>query len=289
MGLSGKTKVYAIIGDPVEHTISPPMHNAAFRRLGLDYVYVPLRVCKEDLPRAVDGLKALGVRGFNVTMPHKVSIIPLLDSLDPLAEKIGAVNTVVNDSGCLTGYNTDGPGALQALIEHGADPKNKNVVVLGAGGASRAISYVLARHGARMTIINRKEELDWAEDIARLVKDTIGVNVKVDVLGYRQLKAALATAEILINATSVGMNPDVGKSPVPADLLKNGLVVFDIIYNPMKTKLLRDAATAGCQTIGGVEMLVGQGILSFERFTGQRAPVATMRRAALKKLEQIED
>jgi shikimate dehydrogenase len=289
MELSGKTKVCAIIGDPIEHTMSPPMHNAAFRKLGLDFVYMPFRVLKEDLPQAVDGLQALGVRGFNVTMPHKVAIIPLLDKLDPLAEKIGAVNMVVNDDGCLTGYNTDGPGALQALVEHGADPENKNVVVLGAGGASRAISYVLAQRGARLTILNRKEELDWAHNIARLIKDSLGAVVKVDELGHQQLNSALTAAEILVNATSVGMSPEAGKSPVPAEVLGKPLVVLDIIYNPMQTKLLQDAAAAGCRTIGGVEMLVRQGVLCFEKWTGRKAPVETMRRAAIKKLEQDEN
>jgi len=137
--ISGKTKICGIIGDPVEHTMSPVMHNAAFEKLGLDYLYVPFRVRKEELSKAVAGIRALNIRGFNVTLPHKVAIIPLLDGLDPLAEKIGAVNTVVNNDGDLRGYNTDASGFLQALLERGIEPRGKNAIVLGAGGASRAI------------------------------------------------------------------------------------------------------------------------------------------------------
>jgi shikimate dehydrogenase len=288
MNVSGKTKVCAIIGDPIDHTMSPPMHNAAYKELGLDYIYLPFQVKKEHLKQAVAGLKALNVRGFNVTMPHKVSIIPMLDGLDPLAEKIGAVNTVVNDKGVLTGHNTDGLGVLQALLEKGLEPEGKKVVVIGAGGASRAISYVLAQHGARLTILNRKQELDWAEKIAASINKDLGAAAQVMELGSKQLAAALAGADILIHATSVGMHPDTEKSLVPAELLRSGLTVFDVIYSPLKTKLLRDAEAAGCRTIGGVDMLVWQGILCFEKWTGQQAPLETMRREAIKML-QIEE
>lgn len=289
MNLSGKTKVCAIIGDPIEHTMSPPIHNAAFKELGLDYIYLPFRVKKEHLKQAVTGLKALNVRGFNVTMPHKVSIIPMLDSLDPLAGKIGAVNTVVIDDGILTGYNTDGPGLLQALLEKGVEPEGKKIVILGAGGASRAISYVLAQRGAHLTILNRKLEMDWAHDIARLIENGLGIAVNVRELGYKQLKSALAGADILINATSVGMSPDAENSPVSAELLFRDLTVFDVIYSPMKTRLLRDAEASGARTIGGVEMLVWQGVLCFEKWTGRQAPLKIMRQAAMKMLEHHED
>jgi shikimate dehydrogenase len=156
MNITSKTRICALIGDPVEHSMSPLIHNAAYAELGLDFVYVSFRVVKEHLAEAVAGLRALNVRGFNVTMPHKVTIIPMLDAIDLLARQIGAVNTVVNDNGVLTGYNTDGLGVLKALQEKGVEPKGKKVVVIGAGGASRAISHVLAREGARLTITNRR-------------------------------------------------------------------------------------------------------------------------------------
>ncbi|OGO00178.1 MAG: shikimate dehydrogenase [Chloroflexi bacterium RBG_13_51_52] len=286
-GISGKTKICALIGDPVEHTMSPAMHNAAFQQLGLDYVYIPFRVRPEELPQAVAGLKALNVAGFNVTIPHKVTVIPLLDSLDPLAEKIGAVNTVVNNNGELRGYNTDAEGFLLALLEHGIDPKGKKVVVLGAGGASHAISYILVEKGARLTILNRQQELDWAENIAQFILDELHIEVKVFELGH--ITDILPGANLLVNATSVGMSPAYNASLVPAGLLNKVPAVFDIVYNPLQTKLLKEAASAGAKTIGGVDMLAWQGALAFEKWTGQKAPVELMRQEAVKMLEKHED
>ena len=286
--ITGKTQICALIGDPVGHTMSPAMHNAAFKKLGLDYVYIAFRVEPEHLSQAVDGLRALNVRGFNVTIPHKVAVIPLLDSLDPLAEKIGAVNTVVNDGGHLKGFNTDGEGFLRALAGRGVTPQGKNIVILGAGGASRAISYVLAQKNARLTILNRKLELDWAENIARLIKKDLKREVKVGELTPRVLSPALEKSDILVNATSVGMSPDSDKSPVPAGLLHRGLLVFDIVYNPIETRLLREARAAGAGVIGGVDMLAAQGALAFEKWTDRPAPVDLMRREAKKMLESHE-
>ncbi len=288
MAITGKTQVCALIGDPVEHTMSPAMHNAAFKKLGLDYLYIAFRVKPEQLVGAITGLRALNVKGFNVTIPHKVAVIPLLDSLDPLAEKIGAVNTVVNNGGLLTGYNTDAEGFLRSLTKKGIEPEEKNIVVLGAGGASRAISYILAQKGARLTILNRRLELHWAENIARLIKKDIDKDIKVGELTARTLSPALEKADILVNATSVGMNPASDKSPVPARLLQPRLVVFDIVYNPIITRLLREAKAAGAKVIGGVDMLAAQGALAFEKWTGHAAPVELMRREAVKMLEGLE-
>jgi len=239
------------------------------------------------LAQAVEGLRALNVRGFNVTIPHKVAIIPLLDGLDPLAEKIGAVNTVVNNDGELRGYNTDAEGFLRALLEHGIKPKGKKVIVLGAGGASRAITYILAEKGAHLTILNRQQELDWAEDIAQLIREDHHKEVKVLELGH--LAEALADADLLVNATSVGMSPAIEDSPVPAKLLDKVPVVFDIVYNPIITRLLREAGAAGAKTIGGLDMLAWQGALAFEMWTGQTAPIDLMRGEAIKILEKHED
>ena len=284
MNIYGKTKICSLIGDPVEHTMSPAMHNAAYKKLGLDYVYVPFHVKPDELAKAVAGLRALNVRGFNVTIPHKVSVIPLLDKLDSLAEKIGAVNTVVNTEGDLLGYNTDAEGFLQALLENGIKPQGKRVVVLGAGGASRAITYILAKNEARVTILNRQQELDWAEDISRLIKKDFGKEVKVYELG--QLAGAIENTDLLVNATSVGMSPASQDSPVPAQLLNKVPAVFDIVYNPIETRLLREAKAAGAKTISGVDMLAWQGALAFEKWTGQKAPLDLMREAAVKMLEK---
>jgi len=284
MNIYGKTKICSLIGDPVEHTMSPAMHNAAYKKLGLDYVYVPFHVKPDELAKAVAGLRALNVRGFNVTIPYKVSVIPLLDGLDPLAEKIGAVNTVVNTEGELLGCNTDAEGFLQALLENGIKPQGKRVVVLGAGGASRAITYILAKNGARVTIVNRQQELDWAEDISQLIQKDLGQEVKVYELG--QLAGVIENTDLLVNATSVGMSPASQDSPVPALLLRKVPAVFDIVYNPIETRLLREAKAAGARTIGGVDMLAWQGALAFEKWTGQKAPLDLMRGEAVKMLEK---
>jgi shikimate dehydrogenase len=279
--ISGKTKVCALIGDPVEHTVSPAMHNAAFKAAELDFIYVPFRVKPENLKKAVNGLRALNVRGFNVTIPHKVPVIKLLDSLDPLARDIGAVNTVVNDNGKLIGFNTDAEGFLRAMRERGVEPANKKIVIIGAGGASRSISYILARENAFLTLSNRSP--DPAYEIARLVQDKFGKSVTVCQPGK-----SLENTDILVNATSIGMTPGINESPVPAGLLTPGLTVFDIVYNPVETRLLREAKAAGAKAFSGLDMLAWQGALAFEKWTGQPAPLDLMRRKALEMLEKRE-
>ncbi len=260
--------------------MSPLMHNAAFRKLGLDYIYVPFRVKKEDLKETVESLRTLYVRGFNVTIPHKVAIIPFLDRLDSVAEKIGAVNTVVNDGGVLIGYNTDAAGFLKATKEKGVETKGKNIIVLGAGGAARAISFILAQEGANLIIINRTigKAREQAVKISQIFQREVGTLP----LDRENLKKALEKANILINATSVGMSPNANETLVDSELIKPSLVVFDIVYNPFKTRLLREAERAGAQTISGVEMLVWQGASAFEKWTGVEAPVKLMREEVVK-------
>lgn len=282
--ISGKTKVCALIGDPIEHTMSPAMHNAAFNELGLDYVYVAFGVKPEELAGAINGMKSLGMPGWNVTIPHKVNVIPLLDKLDPLAEKIGAVNTVVNDNGILTGHNTDATGFLQAMLEKGVEPEGKNIAIMGAGGAARAVSFILADRGAYPVILNRIEELDWAENLAAMISKEFDIDVPAMELTKENLGKVLDDAGILVNATSVGMSPNDDVSPAPAELLKADLTVYDVIYNPIKTRLLRDAEASGATIIGGIDMLVWQGIMAFEKWTGQKPPFDLMKSQAMKFL-----
>jgi len=284
--ISGETRLCGVIGDPIEHTMSPVMHNAAFKEIGIDYVYVPFRVKPEKLGEAISGMRALNIRGLNVTIPHKVTVLQFLDKLDPLAEKIGAGNTIVNEDGVLTGYNTDATGFLQAVLEEGVEPEGKKVVILGAGGASRAISFILADRGADLVILNRRLELDWAEELAHRISQTFRQKVSALELNPENLKKALESADILVNATSVGMNPDVDQTLVSADLLRPGLIVFDIVYNPVKTKLLREAEAAGAEIIGGLDMLVWQGAIAFEKWTGRQAPVELMREETIKLLKR---
>jgi shikimate dehydrogenase len=285
--ISGKTRLCGIIGNPIEHTMSPAMHNAAFRQMGVDYLYVPFKVKQEELARAIDGVKALNIRGLNVTIPHKVAVIRFLDKLDHLAEKIGAVNTIVNDDGVLTGYNTDGAGFLQALRERGIEPGGKNIVILGAGGASRAISFSLADRGAHLVILNRRLELDWAEELASRISQTFSKEVEALELNRENLARVLDRADIVVNATSMGMTPNIDETPVTSDLLKPDLTVFDIVYNPIKTRLLREAEAAGARTVSGLDMLAWQGALAFEKWIGLKAPIELMREEAIKGLEKL--
>jgi shikimate dehydrogenase len=258
------------------------MQNAAFQELGLDYAYLPFRVARDDLERAIEGVKALGIAGLNVTIPHKVAVIPLLDRLDPLAEKIGAVNTIVNSGGSLAGYNTDATGFLQALRERGIEPRGKNVVVLGAGGASRGICFILVQNGARLTLLNRT--FARAQELACRLAGETGRDIKALPLNEGSLAGALEITNILVNTTSAGMSPRVDDTPVPAKLLKKELAVFDIVYNPVQTRLLREAEAAGARTINGVDMLVWQGAQAFTLWTGRDAPVEIMKREAMRAL-----
>ncbi|KXA92976.1 shikimate dehydrogenase [candidate division MSBL1 archaeon SCGC-AAA259E17] len=281
--ISGKTKVVGLIGDPVKHSVSPSMQNAAFRKLGLDYVYVPFNVEKDSLQSALSGLKALKVRGVNVTIPHKSSVMDHLDEIEEPAKKIGAVNTIKREGQLLKGFNTDGIGAQSALKEKIDELKDKNIVILGAGGAARAISFTLAEKGANLTISNRTTSK--AEELVREIKKKVGGKVKEIPQDRKRLKEELEDSNILINSTSVGMHPDKDETILTAKEMHSDLTVMDIVYNPPKTHLLKEAEKAGAKTISGLGMLVHQGATSFKIWTGRKAPVQTMKKSAKKVLE----
>ncbi|MDD5604693.1 MAG: shikimate dehydrogenase [Dehalococcoidales bacterium] len=278
-------KICALLGDPIEQSLSPDMHNAAFRDKGLNYIYIASRVKPSSLAEAIEGSRALGIHGLNITIPHKVSVMALLDEIDEASEQIGAVNTVVNTNGVLKGYNTDAAGFTKALAGKNVDAYGKQAVVLGAGGASMAVSYALVKAGASVTIMNRLAHLDGASRLANKLGSISHNPVQAMSLSPQNLEKCLETAEILINATSVGMHPGKNRTLVPEHLLRPEMIVFDLIYNPLQTKLLADAARAGAQTINGLEMLVWQGALAFELWTGLAPPVGIMRAEALKALE----
>lgn len=286
INITGKTRVCGIIGDPIEHTLSPVMQNAAFREMGLDYIYLPFKVAEGNLSEAIDGLRALNMAGTNVTIPHKVVVIPLLDDIDGLAGYIGAVNTIVNQGGSLKGYNTDASGFYQALTANKIEVSKKKIVILGAGGASRAIAFILADKGAELTILNRS--LDSAQTIAERVFQALRTEIKVGKLTVKNLEPVLDEADILVNTTSLGMSPYLTETPVPARLLKKELVVFDIIYNPLKTRLIKEAEKEGARVLNGLEMLVRQGAAAFELWTGLKAPIEVMRKAARDAMEENE-
>jgi shikimate dehydrogenase len=284
--ISAGTKLCGVIGDPVRHTLSPVMHNAAIAAMGLDYAYLAFQVKTAELCAAIQGMRALGVRGLNVTIPHKVAIVQFLDELDPLARDIGAVNTIVNNGGKLKGYNTDAGGFLQALEAGGFDLKGKKVILLGAGGAARAIGFAMAQNDAKITILNRRATLPHAAILGTNLERCSGTKVEVMALATANLKTSLEGADLLVNATSAGMDPAADETPVPSELLKPGLTVFDVVYAPLETRLLREAAARGCRSTSGLEMLVRQAALALELWSGEKAPLGVMREAALSELNQ---
>jgi len=275
-------KTVAIIGYPLGHTISPAMHNAAYKHLGLDYEYIPLEVPPEDLSKAVEGLRALHFAGFNVTIPHKEAIVPYLDEVTKLARRIGAVNTVQNQEGKLIGYNTDGPGFVESLkAEAGFDPKGKKVVILGAGGAGRAVAVSLAQEGAQ-TIYLYDVLLKKAQNLAEYLSDNF--NSSIQALPLASLPASLTKSQLLVNCSPLGMHPKTDESPLPENIqLHKKLTVYDLVYNPKETKLLQQAKEVGAKAVSGLGMLVRQGALAFTVFTGKPAPLEIMFEAA--KLE----
>jgi shikimate dehydrogenase len=276
MEITVHTQLCGLLGNPVEHSLSPAIHNAAFRKLGLDFVYLAFKV--EDLPGAIKGLRALGnLRGFSVTIPHKVAVIPLLDEVEQTARHIGAVNTIVIEHGRLIGSNTDASGALRALTEAGVALRGEKVVMLGSGGAARAIAFALANGTgiARLTLlgIDEKERTGLVKDL----KAKTSLPVTDGTITDHALRQAIDESRLLLHCTPLGMHPNIHESCVPASLLKPHLTVMDIVYNPLDTKLLKDARAAGCKTIRGIEMFLNQAVGQFELWTKQKAPADVMR------------
>ena len=282
MNITGHTRLTALLGSPVSHSISPLMHNEAFRLLGLDYVYLCFDVKEDALPKAVSGLKNCGIRGFNLTMPNKNKIVELLDELSPAAQLIGAVNTVVNENGRLIGYNTDGVGYMQATRDAGYDLTGKTITLMGAGGAATAIIAQAALDGVKNIHIFARTTSRFHKRIQALA-DTINASLPCCVSLHDNddktaLKKALDESFLLINATSVGMAPNTDASILTdTSLLRPELIVSDVIYNPQETKLLRDAKKAGCRTFNGMYMLLYQGAEAFKLWTGQEMPVAEIK------------
>ena len=261
--------LYVVVGNPIGHSLSPVMHNSALAHSGLDGHYLALRV--ENIAAAVDGIRGLGIRGASITIPHKISVLQYLDKVDPMAADIGAVNTVINRDGVLHGYNSDGDGAIKALLEK-TTIKDKDVAVIGAGGGARAVGFGLKQAGGLVTIINRTESR--GEKLA----DDLGCEFKL----LAEVKKL--PYQIVINATPAGMTPDVNSLPLAPDLMKPGMVVMDMVYNPLKTRFLKEAQSIGCKTVDGVAMFVHQGAVQFELWTGRKAPVDIMRRVVLEEL-----
>jgi shikimate dehydrogenase len=276
MDINAHTQFCGVIGNPVEHSLSPAIHNAAFQKLGLNFVYLAFRV--EAIGDAIKGLRALGsFRGASVTIPHKVAAVPFLDSVEPTARHIGAINTIVAEGGTLTGHNTDATGALRALREGGVELKGRHVVMLGSGGAARAIAFALGAETGieRLTILGIDSQERAA--LARELQSKTGMMVQASLLDEGALRKMLPDTHVLIHCTPMGMSPKVNETAVPAALLHAGLTVMDIVYNPRDTQLLKDAKARGCRTIPGLEMFLYQAAAQFELWTNQAAPAEVMR------------
>lgn len=278
--IDGRTKLIGLLATPVGHSVSPAMHNLAFRKLGLNYAYMAFDVGNDRLAEIVDGMRALNVRGFNLSMPNKIKILPLLDELSPAAQFVGAVNTVVNENGKLIGHITDGTGYMRGLTDAGVDFLGKKMTLVGSGGAATAVAIQAALDGvAEISIFNRNDDffaraVKNAEIINGQIKDT---NCKANVYNLEdldQLKEEIASSDILTNGTGVGMKPmeDLSLIPDPS-WLRADLVVSDLIYTPRKTKLLQQAESVGCKTLNGLGMVLWQGAKAFEIWTGQEMPV----------------
>ncbi|GED72401.1 shikimate dehydrogenase (NADP(+)) [Brevibacillus reuszeri] len=280
--ITSKTQLVGLFGHPVSHSQSPMMHNAAFAEMGLGFAYVAFDVEPANLEDAVAGIRALGLKGINVTIPHKVAIMPMLDEIDPLAKRIGAVNTVVINEGRLIGYNTDGMGYVRSLVEEtGIVLDQQTVTMVGAGGAARAVAFTLAEKGVKeIRIINRSRER------AAVLAEHVGTIVPTKIVEQGEGKDAIADSSLLINTTSIGMLPHVQETPVPTEWLHNQLTVSDLIYNPLETRLLSEARAIGATVHSGVGMFVNQGALAFELWTGQLAPTEIMREIVLQQLQK---
>ncbi|NTW72251.1 MAG: shikimate dehydrogenase [Eubacteriaceae bacterium] len=275
--ITGKTSLYSLIGSPVDHSGSPAMYNYSFEKTGVDAAYLAFDISLEELPDAIAAIKTLKIKGSNVTMPCKSEALKFMDELSPAARIVGAINTMVNENGKLTGHITDGVGFIRNLKEHGVEVKNKKITILGAGGAGTAIQVQCALDGAReISVFNIKDvfydnALETAKKINMEVPDCI-VNV-FDLEDTEKLSQEIAGSDILVNSTKVGMHPDENISPIQdVNVFRKNLVVADTVYNPKVTKLLMDAETAGSKTVGGIGMLLWQGAEAFNIYTGLEMP-----------------
>jgi len=274
--IGSRTQTMGVIGDPIAHSLSPVMHNAALSHLGIDAVYMAFRVRPEGLGAAISGMREMGIAGLNVTIPHKANVMRHLDRIDDVARSIGAVNTVLNREGLLIGYNTDADGAMEALSSAGYMPGGQ-ALLLGAGEAARAVGFALVNAGSRVMIANRNMERARA----------LAEHLKAIPVAHHEMPERIERSDLIVNCTPLGMEGFPSVSPIDTSLVRPGTLCFDLVYNPMDTPFLRGAASMGARIVRGYEMLVGQGARSFEMFTGRKPPVEVMREAVVSALRGV--
>jgi len=286
LSVNFNTRVCAVIGNPVSHSLSPAIHNAGYAELDLDFVYLPCQV--EDVAGMLAGMRAMhNFRGLSVTIPHKVEIMKHVDEVVEVDRVIGSINTVIKqDDGRLLGLGTDGPGALKALTDAGVELDGKQVLMLGSGGAARAIAFTLAQK----TALKRLQLLDIDPQMLEGLCDDLRKHTRAliasDVLNDTTLAEAMAGADVIVHCTPIGMHPKEDATLVPQELFRSGQAVFDIVYNPLETRILREARAKGLKIVSGVEMFINQAVLQFEHFTGGKAPEETMRRVVMEHLRK---
>lgn len=269
MKLSVNTKIYAVIGDPIAQSLSPQLHNGLFKENGVDALYLPIEVKTQDLEKLIHGFRLMNFGGFNITKPHKMEIMKYLDVLDPLAEKIGAVNTVVYRDGKMMGYNTDGFGFIKSIEKKlGNTPKEElTILILGCGGAVKSVAMALADWGIKKVIIANRT-VEKARELTNQINESWPGKAQAITMESSELEKAIKDATVVVNGTSLGMSDTIEKTPLPKDLLKKNILVYDMIYSPSVTRLLNDAKDIGAETENGLEMLLYQGLLAFELWTG---------------------
>ena len=283
--ISFNTRICAVIGNPVAHSLSPAIHNAAFEAPDLNFLYVPCQV--EDVQGALAGMRALhNFRGMSVTIPHKITAMQYVDEVAEADRSIGSINTIIKEQGRLIGSGTDGPGALKALTDAGVEIGGKTVLMLGAGGAARAIAFTLARKTGLGELAILDINAPMLQGLVADLRAGTDAPITSAALTDRALAAAMQEADIIVHCTPIGMHPREDASLVPAELFRPGQVVFDIVYTPLETRLLADARARGCRVIPGVEMFVNQAVLQFDVFTGIPAPADVMRRVVLEQLQK---
>lgn len=268
MKISVNTKIYAVIGDPIAQSLSPQLHNGLFETIGVDALYLPIGVKAEDLEKLVDGFRLMNFGGFNITKPHKMEVMKYLDGLDPLAEKIGAVNTVVYQDGKMIGYNTDGFGFIKSIENKIGDmPKESlTILILGCGGAVKSVAMALADWGIKKVIIANRT-VEKAEELANQINESWPGKAQAISMEASALEKAVNESVVIANGTSLGMADTIDLTPLPKNLMKKDLLVYDMIYSPPVTQFMKDGRAVGAQTVNGLEMLLYQGLLAFELWT----------------------